>query len=138
MISPDESVRDSVQQMLSGEPFQVLPAETGQQALRMLREHPLDVVVLDHQTPLVKRSGPGENTKVIEAIIDASPFLPVVLACESAVKLEHRMRFMADLIITRPIQAAALHEALDTVLSESLRERALRKAGGLRVPRMAV
>lgn len=135
LVSPDPTVLKRLRDVLGSDGFDVLTAETGQKALRTLRDYLIDVVVLDHRTPFVKSDASLENSQTLVALTDASPFLPVVLVCGATGDLEHATSLMADIIVTRPVESAALLDAVDTVLEETLRERAHRKAGVLAVVR---
>lgn len=119
--------------ILEAEGFHVLSAETGQKALRTLRDHLIDVVVLDGRTPLTRADAVTENVRTLKAITDASPFLPVVLVCGITADLDHAMSLMADMILIGRVEPPALVDAVDTVLEETLRERAQRKAGRLAI-----
>lgn len=132
LINPNLTARQSLSEALQDDGFNVLLAETGQQALRTLRDHLVDVVVLDYRTPFIRRDAPADNQKTLEAITDINPFLPVVLTCDRSAEVGHATTLMADLVLTHPVRASALLEAICTVTEETLRERAHRKAGGLR------
>lgn len=133
LVTPDCAVKKSIGAVLETEAFNVLAAATGQQALRTIRDHLIDIVVLDDRTPLTVRDAATESMRTLKAITDARPFLPVVLACGTNAELDHATSLMADMILMRPVKPTALLDALDTVLEETLRERARRKASALTI-----
>jgi hypothetical protein len=57
------------------------------------------------------------------------PFLPLLLLCDPEDELDHPTLLMADTVLRHPISAAALLDALDLLLTETLRERVFRKSG---------
>jgi DNA-binding NarL/FixJ family response regulator len=112
-----------------------LLAETGQKGLRTIRDNLVDGVILDYATPFAKYDIAGHRSRTLEAITDASPFLPLVLTSESMGELSHAASLMADMILVEPVNPGALLDAVETVLQETLRERARRKAGSIAVLR---
>lgn len=133
LVSPDGAAREAVEEALQRNDFRVLLARTGQEALRILKEHLVDLIVLDYGTPLARHGVASRSIHPLEAITDASPFLPLVLVCEAETELDHSTSLMADAVVAQQAGETALIDAIDTVLEESLRQRAQRKAGGLRL-----
>lgn len=135
LASPESPDRERVLKILESEGFEVLLAETGQKALRALRDYLVDGIVLDEQTPYAKYGVDTGRMKTLEGITDANPFLPLVLTCAATAELEHATSLMADMVLFHPVAPASLLDAVDTVLNETLRERARRKAGSIAVLR---
>lgn len=133
LATPDCTVKNSMGGILEARGFHVLFAETGQKALRTIRDHLIDVVVLDDRTPLTRADAVTENVRTLKAITDASPFLPVVVVCGTTAGLDHATSLMADMILIGRVEPPALVNAIDTVVEETLRQRAQRKAGGLAI-----
>ncbi len=132
LVSPEFWIRESIGDILLAHGFDVLLAETGQAAVRTMRGHMLDAILLDYRTPLAGKNSPMRLSRTLEAITNASPFLPLVLLCSTREKLQHATILMADMVLRYPVQAPTLLDALQTVLEETLRERALRKRGDIR------
>jgi len=65
----------------------------------------------------------------VEALTDIDPFLPLLLLCAAEDKLDHRTLLTADMVLTHAVEIPALLDAIETLLSETLRERAQRKSG---------
>lgn len=135
LAGPENPDRDRIRKMLESEGFDVLLAETGQQALRTLRDYLVDGIVLDEATPYARYDADTGGKKTLEEITDANPFLPLVLTCPATAELDHATSLMADMVLFHPVAPAALLDAVDTVLNETLRERARRKAGDIAVLR---
>lgn len=135
LISADHATRRPILEALEEEGFRVLLAETGQQGLRTIRDHLVEAVILDYETPFARYDSSAKRSRTLEAITDASPFLPLVLICESTVELSHATSLMADMILVHPVAPGTLLDAVETVLQETLRERARRKAGSIAILR---
>lgn len=129
LASADASFRRTLTPALEGSDFVVFVADTGGKALRILRENLVDVVVLDYHMPFTRYGAKREPSAVLQAITDACALVPVVLVCDEAVHLEHADFLMADMVLTEPVEYPALLEAMTTVLTETLTQRAQRKAG---------
>lgn len=135
LIGTKSADRSGILKILEARGFDVLLSETEQQALMTLQDYLIDGVILDYGTPLARYASVGSNSRMLEAITNASPFLPIVLIGERTVALGHAESLMADMILVKPIEPHALLDAVDTVLHETLRERAQRKGGFIAVLR---
>ena len=135
LVSAENANRQRLRELLETEGFDVLLAETGQKALRAIRGYLVDGIILDYGTPHAQYESSANRSRTLEALTDASPFLPLVLICKTTAELSHAASLMADMILVEPLQPSALLDAVDTVLEETLRERARRKAGSIAVLR---
>lgn len=135
LISADPAIRRQIAEPLEEEGFRVLLAETGQRGLKSLRDYLVDGVILDYGTPFGRNDSSPNKSKTLEAITDASPFLPLILICRSTAELSHSASLMSDIILVDPVEPGTLLDAVETVLQETLRERARRKAGSIAVLR---
>lgn len=135
VASADVAFKEMVGEVLRSYGHTVLLADHGRGALQALRDQPVDAVVLDHETPFTKQASDSGNPDTLQAITDLKPFLPVILACQSRDALEHAALLMADMVLETPLMYSALLEAVETLLQETLRERAHRKAEDVRVLR---
>ncbi len=133
LASPKYAFRESISEALQAHGFELLFAETGQRALQVMREHRMDLIILDDRTLLTRNGSRPGKTAVLKTITDANPFFPLVLVCETQARLNHATFLMADAILTRPVDVQALLDAVDTVLEETLQERARRKSGDIRI-----
>ena len=65
----------------------------------------------------------------METLRDIDPFLPLLLLCAAEDELDHRTLLTADMVLTHVVEIPALLDAIETLLPETLRERAQRKSG---------
>jgi len=129
LVSYFSATRKAIEDALEAQGFEIIIAETGQQALRTMREHLIDVIILDHHTPFARHVASAAKFKTLEAITDASPLLPLVLICGRTTELTYAASMMADMVLRQPFELSLIVESVETVLEETLRERAHRKAG---------
>ena len=135
LVSFSSSIPESIGPALEANGFEVFLTETGQKALRTMRERLIDVIILDQQTPFDKHDASSDKFRTLEAITDASPLLPLVLICGRTTELSYEASRMADIILRQPFDTPTLLDAVETVLEETLRERAHRKAGTVAILR---
>lgn len=128
LVSDDFTVRESLGEILQSGGFDVLPAENGRQAVKALGTNRISVIVLDHRTPFDRAGQVAGRSSTLEALTDIDPFLPLVLTCDGVADPDHASSLMADLVLKHPIASLALLEGVDTILSETLRERVYRKS----------
>lgn len=131
LASPPDAALRSFEEILPREGFVVQSVESGQKAVQVIKANRLDVIILDYRTPFFRKETGASHSKTLEAITDVNPFLPLVLVCSPTDALDHATSLMADLVLTYPLRTSALLEAVDTVLEETLAERAQRKAANL-------
>lgn len=129
VVSNDFTVRESLGEILQSSGFEILFAENGASAVKVLVAKAVGVIVLDYRTPFGAKDGVGRGSRTLEALTDIDPFLPLVLTREPEVELEHATSLMADMVLTHPVEPLALLEAIDTLLAETLKERVYRKSG---------
>jgi response regulator RpfG family c-di-GMP phosphodiesterase len=115
-------------EILRATDFKVLLAESGRSAEKTLVANPVSAIVLDYRTRFDTKDPDLEESKTLTALTDVDPFLPVILTCDDAAELDHETALMADLVLKHPVQPSALLDGVDTLLGESLRERAYRKS----------
>lgn len=128
VVSNDFTVRELLGEILEAADFTVHLAAHGREAVKTARTHPVKAIILDYRTPFDAKSGAPRHVNTLEALTDLDPFRPVILTCKAGVELDYRSRLMADLILRHPVTSVALLDGLKLLLSESLRERALRKS----------
>ena len=75
LVEDDAPIREVVMEALVEEGFEVVAAETGEQALKSCREKPLDALVTDIRLP-----GKISGWDVAEICREADPTLPVIYA----------------------------------------------------------
>jgi DNA-binding response OmpR family regulator len=135
LVSNDFTVRESLGDILQSHGFEVLSAENGVKAIKALAANPINVIVLDYRTPFDRKDFVSGRSSTLEALTDIDPFLPLVLARESEVELDHATSLIADMVLTHPVEPSALLEAIDTLLVETLKERVHRKSADFTIIR---
>jgi DNA-binding NtrC family response regulator len=128
LISDDFTVRESVGEILRLAHFKVALAMDGRGAVGLLSAYRVDAVVLDHRTPYDLMRLSERTLSPLVAITDIDPFLPLVLTCAAHVKLDLETTLLADLVLRHPVAPRQLLDGLHMLLTESMRERAWRKA----------
>ncbi|MBN2465523.1 sigma-54-dependent Fis family transcriptional regulator [candidate division WOR-3 bacterium] len=73
VVDDEPRARDIMADILSGAGMEVLQAGDGEEAIRLAREHELNLVLLDLFLPDMS------GTQVLEAVLKAKPALPVVM-----------------------------------------------------------
>jgi two-component system sensor histidine kinase/response regulator len=128
LVSDDSSAREALGEMLRAINFNVLCAENGRSAEKMLLENPVSMIVLDYRTRFDAKDSISPKARTLAALTDVDPFLPVILTCTADAELDYEAALMADLVLRHPVSAPALRDGIDTLLAESLRERVYRKS----------
>lgn len=129
IISDDPVRRDALAALLELEGYGVVCSDAGRRASVALATNPVSLMVADCPGT---SSWPGRavrTRRTVEALTDVDRFLPLLLLCGSEDELDHRTSLMADMVLTHAVETPALLEAVETLLGESLRERAQRKSG---------
>ena len=129
LVSNDFTVRESLGDILRSSGFEILFAENGASAVKVLVANAVSLIVLDYRTPFGAKDGVGRGSRTLEALTDIDPFLPLVLTREPEVELDHATSLMADMVLTHPVAPLVLLEAMETLLMETLQERVFRKSG---------
>lgn len=128
LVSDDSSAREALGEMLRAAHFNVLCADNGRGAEKMLLENPVSVIVLDYRTRFDAQDFQAQKSRTLAALTDVDAFLPVILTCAADIELDYETALMADLVLRHPVPAPALKEGIETLLGESLRERVYRKS----------
>lgn len=128
LVSDDPSVREALGEMLQAADFNVRVAEDGCSAAKALVANPVSVIILDFRTRFDAEDSKPEELTTLTSLTDVDPFLPVILTCDANAELSHKTALMADLVLKHPVKPSALRGGIDTLLGESLRERAYRKS----------
>lgn len=129
LVSNEFTVRESLGEILQSSGFEILFSENGAKAAKALVANVVSVIILDYRTPFDAKDVVARRSSTLEALTDIDPFLPLVLTCESKAELEHATTLMADMVLTHPVEPLALMEAIDTLRTETLKERVYRKSG---------
>jgi DNA-binding response OmpR family regulator len=134
LISHNSFERESLAEILRDR-YEVLLAPSGRAAVEQFAATSVSALVLEHGTPFDGADVFGGSARTVTELTDIDPFLPLVLLCDPADELDHPTSLMADKVMRHPVDADALLEALDLVLTETLKERVFRKSGHVAVLR---
>ena len=128
LVSNNSFERESLAEILR-DSYQVVLAKSGREATEKFVATPVSAIVLQHDTPFNGADVFAGSSRTIAELTDIDPFLPLLLLCDPEDELDHPTSLMADMILRHPISATALLDALDMLLTETLRERVSRKSG---------
>jgi DNA-binding NtrC family response regulator len=127
LIDRDHVRRREFTDALTREGFEVAQFESGNLGLKHLLANPVSGVVLEYSSSYDSRTPLPSGERIVEEITDCDAFLPLALICDRGDVLDNRTVAAADLVLRNPVTGSALVNALEDLLSESLRERAQRK-----------
>lgn len=128
LVSNNSFERESLAEILR-DSYQVVLAESGREAAEKFVATPISAIVLQHDTPFNGADVFAGSSRTIAELTDIDPFLPLLLLCDPEDELDHPTSLMADAVLRHPISATALLDALDMLVTETLRERVFRKSG---------
>ena len=114
IVEDDEQVRAVFAQVLQGAGYRVLQAAHGNEALGLLRMHPVQVVISDLVMPEM------EGLELIRFLRRTYPKLKII-ACSGAfgeAMLHVATRFGANAALAKPISSGCLLATLQAVLRE--------------------
>lgn len=123
-VDDDEVGRYVVSRDLSREGFEVVEAETGTDALRLIREKEIDLVVLDVQLPDISGFDVCRNIRENPRTSD----LPVLLLSASFVDTVSKVEGLeggADAYLTEPVEPLVLLATINSLLRLRRAERAV-------------
>lgn len=117
LVVDDERGPRLALQLILGRSFHILSADSGEEALEILKQEPIDVVTLDLKMPGLG----GQNTLAV--IREHHPALPVIIitgygSYESAVKA---LKLHAFDFISKPYDTKKILDAVSTAIEESHR-----------------
>lgn len=129
IVCDDPARRAELAALLNANSYRALSSETGRQASAALTGNLVSLILVDCITAS-RLPGCGlRASRTMGALTDIDRFLPLLLLRAAEEELDARTFLMADMVLTPPVETPALLDAIETLLSESLRERAQRKSG---------
>ncbi|HOC57356.1 MAG TPA: hypothetical protein PKI20_17185 [Verrucomicrobiota bacterium] len=129
IISDDPDRQDALTALLELEGYGVVRSKAGRQAAAALAANSVSLVIVDFTTAPSSPERAWRTSRTVQALTDIAPFLPLLLLCAVEDELDEQTLFMADMVLSPRVEVPALLDAIETLLSESLRERAQRKTG---------
>ncbi len=119
----DAMVRDSLADVLAAEGYTIVPAENGQQAIDLINQSLVDLVLLDLNMPVKN----GWDT--FEQLTCEHPLLPIIIITARPNQLFTALSAGAGALLEKPMDIPTLLRAVKRLLAESPDQRLLRLAG---------
>ena len=117
LVDDDPSVQSSLANALQSEDYAVVGASDGQEALRILQQQHIDLVLLDLNLPLVR------GWDVFERMTAVEPCLPIVIITARSDQSEKAALAGATALLEKPISIPGLVALIDRLTHESIEER---------------
>jgi len=123
LVDDDRTVRDSLNEVLSGEGYDVIPGENGQQALDIVRQKSIDLVLLDLNMPVKN----GWDT--FEQLTREYPIIPIIIITARPNQLFTALSAGVAALLEKPMDIPMLLQTIEKLLVESIDQRLARLAG---------
>ena len=123
LVDDDATVRDSLNDVLAGEGYCVIPAKNGREALDLVEQSPIDLVLLDLNMPVKN----GWDT--FEQLSREHPLIPIIIATARPNQLFTALNAGVGALLEKPMDIAALLRTIRKLLAESADRRLARLAG---------
>ena len=123
LVDDDPTVRDSLNEVLMGEGYCVIPAENGQEALDLAARLPFDLAVLDLNMPVKN----GWDT--FQQLTSEHPLIPVIIATARPNQLFPALGAGAGALLEKPMDIPTLLRTMERLLAESDEQHLARLAG---------
>ena len=91
-----------------------LEAENGAEALELLKEHPVDLILLDINMPVM--SGPVFLQRLDEAELEKKPPVVIITTEGGEADIRQAKAYGVKAYVTKPVQAATLAATVQDVL----------------------
>jgi DNA-binding NtrC family response regulator len=119
VVDDEKLIRWTLQQCLASEGYRVMEADSGDEALRLARDEPPDLMVLDLRLPGT------DGMTVLREVRDFEPDLPIIImtAHESVDSAVRAMKLGARDYVSKPLNL----EELKVAIRKALEERELRR-----------
>jgi len=123
LVDDDSAVRDSLNEVLVSEGYCVIPAENGQQALDLVGQSAVDLVLLDLTMPVKN----GWDT--FEHLTREHPLLPIIIATARPNQLFTAISAGVGALLEKPMDIPTLLRIIARLLAETSAQRLARLAG---------
>jgi CheY-like chemotaxis protein len=123
LVDDDSIARDSLHDVLVGEGYCVLPAENGQQALDLINQVPVDLVLLDLNMPVKN----GWDT--FERLTARYPLIPIIIATARPNQLFTALSAGAGALLEKPMDIRTLLQTMEKLLAETAEQCLARLVG---------
>jgi DNA-binding response OmpR family regulator len=123
LADDDTSVRSSLQEMLTGEGYTVIPARDGQEALELIASTSVDLVLLDLNMP--RKNG----WDTFERLSVEHPLVPILIITARANQLFTALGAGVGALLEKPLNIPVLLDTMARLLAEPAGTRLARLAG---------
>lgn len=123
LVDDDQTVRDSLKDLLTGEGYRVIPAENGAAALELAARQPVDLALLDLNMPVKN----GWDT--FQQLTFEHPLIPVIIVTARPNQLFTALGAGAGALLEKPMNIPVLLRTMEKLLAESSGKNLARLAG---------
>jgi DNA-binding response OmpR family regulator len=123
LVDDDRTVRDSLNDVLVGEGYCVIPAKNGQEAIELASKSPVDLALLDLNMPVKN----GWDT--FEQLTRDYPSMPIVIVTARPNQLFTALSAGVGALLEKPMDIQTLLQTIKQLLSESAGQHLARLAG---------
>jgi len=123
LVDDDPTVRDSLNDVLTGEGYSVIPAENGAAALELAARQPVDLALLDLNMPVKN----GWDT--FQQLTLDHPLIPVIIVTARPNQLFTALGAGAGALLEKPMDVPVLLRTMEKLLAESAEKNLARLAG---------
>lgn len=123
LVDDDPTVRDSLNDLLTGEGYRVIPAENGAAALELAAVRPVDLALLDLNMPVKN----GWDT--FQQLTFEHPLIPVIIVTARPNQLFTALGAGAGALLEKPMDIPVLLRTMEKLLAESAEKNLARLAG---------
>ncbi len=120
VVDDEKSIREALGKVLRNEDYEVLMAETGQEAMERYGTGRIDLLLLDLNLP----GGNGWTT--LDWLAKVNPLLPVVIITGRSNQRALAEKSGADALMEKPLDVPRLLETIQELLNEPMEKRAQR------------
>jgi DNA-binding response OmpR family regulator len=125
IVDDDVSIRESLKKVLHDSGHDVLLAEDGEAAVKLLTNQKVDLLILDLEMPRL------DGWDVFEGVRSRCPSLPVIMITGLITQLETRHIPGLDALLEKPIEVTVLLKKIEELLCEDPMNRQERLAAQL-------
>jgi DNA-binding response OmpR family regulator len=123
LVDDDPTVRDSLNDLLTGEGYRVVPAENGEKALELAAVRTVDLALLDLNMPVKN----GWDT--FQQLTFEHPLIPVIIITARPNQLFTALGAGAGALLEKPMDIPVLLRTMEKLLAESAEKNLARLAG---------
>jgi DNA-binding response OmpR family regulator len=112
LVDDEKSIRESLNKVLRTEGYEVVLAEDGQEAIQMLVQKPIDILILDIGLPV------KDGWATLRWLNQVNPFFPVILITGRWKQAELAEAAGVDVLMEKPLNVPLLLQHIRELLQE--------------------